>query len=68
MEKIRFQKVSNIFQPPTMWLVTYQLKSTHEIYTDKVVNFTDDMKEFLVYLAQSYFDDGDANLISITRI
>ena len=62
------EKALEFFGFPTKWLVTYQLKNTHEIFTDIVVNFTDDPRDVLEYIARNFFDDDDAELISITRL
>ena len=62
------EKVESFFWFPTRWLVTYQLKLTHEICSDTVINFTDDPRDVLEYIARNFFDDQEADLISITRL
>ena len=49
------------------WLLTYRLKSTDEIYSDEI-QFADSPAHFLKYVAEQWFDDDDAELISITRL
>ena len=49
------------------WLLTYRLKSTDEIYSD-VMQTADSPAHFLKYVAEQWFDDDDAELISITRL
>lgn len=62
------EKVREFFWFPTKWLVTYQLKNTYDIFSDIVVNFTDDPRDVLEYIARNFFDDQEAELISITRL
>lgn len=62
------EKALEFFGFPTKWLVIYQLKNTHEIFTDIVVNLTDDPRDVLKYIARIFFDDQEAELISITRL
>lgn len=62
------EKVESFFGFPTKWLVTYQLKNTYDIFTDTVINFTDDPRDVLEYIARNFFDDKEAELISITRL
>lgn len=62
------EKALEFFGFPTKWLVTYQLKNTYDIFTDIVVNFTDDPRDVLEYIARNLFDDKEAELISITRL
>lgn len=62
------EKVKQLFGFPTKWLVTYQLKATYEICSDIVINFTDDPRDVLEYIAENFFDDKESELISITRL
>jgi len=49
------------------WLLTYRLKSTDEIYSDEIQT-ADSPAHFLKYIAEQWFDDQEAELISITRL
>ena len=68
IEAPKIKIVKSFFGFPTKWLVTYQLKNTYDIFTDIVVNFTDDPRDVLEYIARNFFDDQEAELISITRL
>lgn len=52
---------------PTKRLITYKLYTTWEIYSDTVIT-TDPPRKFLEFVWKSWFDDDDAELISITRL
>ena len=68
IEVPKIKTVESFFGFPTRWLVTYQLKLTHDILTDTVINFTDDPRDVLEYIARNFFDDKESELISITRL